>query len=347
MKKIGIIAHFGFGHNLLNGQTIKAKILLESMQHHLGESEVDTVDTHGGIKRIPLMIINSIRLFVKCKNVILLPANKGIRLFLPLAVFCSKLFDRKVFHIVIGGWLPQFLGKHWILRHIEMYCDGVYVETIAMKDALEKQKLNNVAVLPNCKVLKKINSDELHLENSEPFHVCTFSRVMKEKGIEEAIEAVKIANRKLGRTAFLLHIYGQIWKNYESDFDKLKDAFPPFIKYKGVIPYNKSVEIISKYTALLFPTYYEGEGVAGTLIDAMAAGVPAIASDWKYNKEVIVPGKTGVLINECTADKLAEWLIEIAQNPKKWNDMKIACIEEAEKYDADLVYKKLLKDMEI
>jgi glycosyltransferase involved in cell wall biosynthesis len=49
-------------------------------------------------------------------------------------------------------------------------------------------------------------------------------------------------------------------------------------------------KVLRDYFALLFPIYYIGEGFAGTAIDAFSAGVPVIASDWKYNSEVIKEG---------------------------------------------------------
>ena len=48
----------------------------------------------------------------------------------------------------------------------------------------------------------------------------------------------------------------------------------------------------------------------------MSAGVPVIASDWKYNPEFVVPGKTGVIIKNCNAERLAEELINIAAAPE-------------------------------
>ena len=48
MKKVGIVGHFGFGHDLLNGQTIKVKILFQEFQKQLGAENTMTVDTHGG-----------------------------------------------------------------------------------------------------------------------------------------------------------------------------------------------------------------------------------------------------------------------------------------------------------
>lgn len=194
MKKIGVVAHFGFGKNLSNGQTIKAQVFLGAMKHHLGEAEIETVDTHGGAKRVPGMIIDTIKLFWKCENIIILPADKGLRLLLPLTSICNIFHHRRLFHVVIGGWLSEFLAARKALQRIEKKYNGIYVEVAAMKEALEQQGFTNVAVLPNCKSLKKLRVDELKAETDEPYHLCTFSRVMREKGIEDAIKAVKIAN---------------------------------------------------------------------------------------------------------------------------------------------------------
>jgi glycosyltransferase involved in cell wall biosynthesis len=166
---------------------------------------------------------------------------------------------------------------------------------------------------------------------------------MKEKGIEDAIDAVKAVNEKTGRTVYSLDIYGQIDDAYKERFDYLQKTFPPYIRYAGLVPFDKSVETIKQYFALLFPTRYKGEGFAGTLIDAMAAGVPVIASDWRYNKEIVRPGKTGALIKDCNTQKIEDELTKIADNPGMWNAMKVFTLEEAEKYKPEVAVKPLIK----
>lgn len=115
---------------------------------------------------------------------------------------------------------------------------------------------------------------------------------MKEKGIEDVVNAVKTVNEHFGRTVYTLDIYGQVDSAQTKWFNELQSIFPSYIKYGELVPVDKSVEVLKNYFALLFPTYYEGEGFAGTLLDAMAAGVPVIASDWRYNPE-IMNEKTG------------------------------------------------------
>ena len=169
---------------------------------------------------------------------------------------------------------------------------------------------------------------------------------MKEKGIEDAIVAVEAVNKTYGRIVFTLDIYGQIDDTYKEDFSSMQKRFPPYIRYAGLVHYDKSVETIKQYLALLFPTYYHGEGFAGTLIDAMVAGIPVIASDWKFNKDVVRSGKTGVLIKDCNARKIENELIKIAENPDEWNEMKVSTLEEAHRHEPETAIKPLISRLE-
>lgn len=329
MKKVCIIGHFGFGENLLNGQTIKTKIVTMELEKQLGNFQVIKIDTHGGIKMLPLIIINVIKAFKISENIIILPAHNGIKIFVPLCNFMNIFYKRKLHYVVIGGWLNKFLNTHKYLEKKLKRFNGIYVETNGMKKNLIDKGFVNIYVMPNFKNIKILNINELFYNNEEPFHLCTFSRVMKEKGIEEAIEAVKKINLKYNREVFTLDIYGQIENNQVDWFNDIKSNFPEYVNYKGLIAYDKSTEVLKNYRGLLFLTYYEGEGFAGTLLDAMAAGVPVIATDWKYNKEIINENN-GIIV---PLNNLSEVLksLEICMS-ENWQSLKINCITEAEKY---------------
>ena len=104
-----------------------------------------------------------------------------------------------------------------------------------------------------------------------------------------------------------------------------------FIDSNGYIIKNTPTK---KYFALLFPTHYEGEGFAGTLIDAYSAGVPVIASEWKYNSEV-VNGDVGYIYSTGNHTEFVALLREIAENPTMLLGKKRNCLMEAEKYKVD------------
>lgn len=302
LKRVAIIGHFGDGETLLNGQTIKTKIITAALEKKIGSNEVLKVDTHGGFKaylRLPFQLFNSLR---RCTNAIILPAQRGLGLIAPMLVVSNVIFRRKLHYVVIGGWLPEWSGRKKKLRKCLKHLDAIYVETSTMKRAMDEQGFENVLVMPNFKDLKILEKPVVR--NHFPRSLCTFSRVMKEKGIEDAVKAVSIVNRDAGKTVVTLDIYGQIEASQNEWFEQLKQSFPEYISYRGIIPYDKSVSILQDYDILLFPTYYEGEGFAGTLLDAMAAGIPVIASDWKYNKD-IVNEHTGVLVEPRNIEQLA------------------------------------------
>jgi len=49
--------------------------------------------------------------------------------------------------------------------------------------------LKNVLVMPNFRQLRIVDINELQDTHALPYKLCTFSRVLKEKGIEDAINA--------------------------------------------------------------------------------------------------------------------------------------------------------------
>ncbi len=343
MTRIGICGHFSLKKELFNGQTIKTKMLASALEAELGANAVIKIDTHGGIKVLPKVFFKLLTSFIKCQAVIMLPAHNGVKMFAPFLAVFGKLLHCQVLYVVIGGWLPEMTKHHKWLAYFLKKFHGIYVETSSMKAALETQGFTNIFVMPNFKNLSILNEKDLVYTTDEPFTFCMFSRVMKEKGIEDAINAITQLNTQAGHTVATLDIYGQIDDNYIHRFNQLQQNFPSFIKYEGIIAPDKSVATLKNYFALLFPTYYAGEGFAGTLLDAMAAGIPVIASNWKYNKEIIVEGKTGVLIYSDLISEIKKALTHSAD----FNAMKLLCLQEAHKYTPQVCLGLLLQKLNI
>ncbi len=171
--------------------------------------------------------------------------------------------------------------------------------------------------------------------------LATFSRVSKEKGIEDAVSVIRSVNEKLGYSAYSLDIYGSVAERDRAWFESLRMRFPDCVRYKGVVSSSRSVDVLKDYFALLFPTYYPGEGFAGTLIDAYSAGLPVIASDWRYNKE-FVNGHVGAIYPSRDNAALESILLEVANDPMRLLGLKRNCLKEAGRYTAEEAMKALL-----
>ena len=347
MKKVCVIGHFGFGKNLFNGQTVKTKIFTDELERQLGENEILKVDTHGGkitsIIKAPFQVIKALR---NAKNVVIFPAHNGLRLFTPLLWFFRIFFkQRRLHYVVIGGWLPDFLEKRPALVKKLKKFDWIYVETETMKNALEKQGFKNIVIMPNCKKLRILDESELIYPRDGPLKLCTFSRVMKEKGIEDAVKAVIEINSKHGKTVYTLDIYGQIDANQTQWFEELQLIFPEYVKYCGLVDFDKSVDVLKNYFALLFPTKFFTEGIPGTIIDAYAAGIPVISSEWENFSDIVESDITGLGYNFDDTEALKAILLKISNNVDFIVDLKSNCIKKAIRYAPENVVQVLLGNL--
>lgn len=342
LKTISVIGHFGNGKNLLNGQTVKTKIVTDELCKQLGNDDVLKIDTHGGKITLIKAPFQALKALKRCKNVVIFPAHNGLRVYVPLLTFFKRFFKkRKLHYVVIGGWLPEFLQKRKRLAKQLKCFDGIYVETNTMKSALQKQGFSNIFVMPNCKNLKILTKEELVYPAGIPYKLCTFSRVMKEKGIETAVNVIKKVNDELGYLAYSLDIYGQVDTAQVDWFENLKKQFPDYIRYCGCVDANCSVEVLQKYFALLFPTNFYTEGIPGTIIDAYAASIPVISAKWESYSDVVEEGITGVGYEFDNVEQFEKLLLRVAHNPIELLGMKENCVRKAKEYIPESVIQTM------
>ena len=330
MKKAAVIGHFGFGHAYFDGQTVKTKIVTEALSGEYGDESILRFDTHGGAKTLlkaPLFVLSAL---AKAQNVIILPAHNGLRVFgrmLPL--FKGFFKGRKLHYVVIGGWLPKKLQEDTDLARALKRFDAIYAETNTVKNALEAQGFTNIRVMPNCKALTPLQPKDFVYQTQPPYKLCTFSRVMEEKGIGDAVAAVKAVNEQAGKTLYTLDIYGQIDPGQTQWFQQMQEEFPAYVRYGGIVPFQHSVEVLKDYFALLFPTRYFTEGVPGTIIDAYASGVPVVSAKWESFGDIVDDGVTGIGYDFGSQEALEKTLLAIGENPEALNGLKEACLEKS------------------
>lgn len=339
MKKICICGSFGFGKTSLNGQTIKTEIVTEYYQSVYGKGEVATIDTQG-IKKIALVPFKLLWAFMSCNNVIILPAHNSLRLLAPLCRIYQWFTKKKTHYFVIGGWLAHYLEKHPLVMWGIKSFYGIYAETSTMKESLAKKGLENVSVVPNCKFLD-IEKEERRDVAYPPIKLCTFSRINRLKGIGDAVAVVDEINRRYGEGSIVLDIYGRVDAGEQEWFENLKKNLPSGVQIKGAIPYDQSVNTLKNYHALLFPTRYFTEGIPGTIIDAYAAGIPVIASEWESCKDVVQDKRTGFVYAFEDNGALKKILIDLINEPAILMKMKPDCLMAARDYLPENVLSKI------
>ena len=344
MKKIGMVGHFGGNECFLDGQTVKTKNLYQALEEEFSP-DIQKLDTYGYKKHIVSFFFKTLRLIFTSKNVVMLPDENGVRVFVPLYGLLNIFLKRGVHYAVVGGWLPVFLKQHRCVRWFAKRLTGVYVETSRMKIALEAMGFANVHLLPNFKYLKPLSQAEMEYNVARPLRLCIFSRIMEQKGVEEAIETVTAINTAAEETVYELDMYGPIDAAYETRFAELQKSFPDFIRYKGMVPSDQSVQALKSYFALLFPTKFYTEGIPGTLIDACAAGVPVITALWGNYADVFKEGVTGWGFEFGNFEQFRTLLEKAAKDPEAFSEMKISALKEMKKFEPRAAITELTQRM--
>lgn len=341
MNTIAIIGKFCNGYEAADGQSIKTRIVAHELEQSLGQGSVLQIDTNGWKKHPLRLMIKSALATWRCKHVIFMTDEGGIKVYpwlLTLANFHKRC---KVHYVVVGGWLIKTINEKRLRRFWLKQLEGIYVETNTMKTAMESAGFSNIVLLPNCKQLNMLPEEELSFDTEEPHRVCTFSRVMKEKGIEDAVNAVNEINRRFGRQVYTLDIYGQVDPGQHEWFDQFKASFPEGVHYGGIIPYHQSTDVLKRYFALLFPTRFYTEGVPGTIIDAYASALPVVASKWQSFDDIL-DDHTCLGYAFESYEGLVDCLEKAAIDPSLITEKRRACLERAQMYSPENVMKVLL-----
>ena len=327
--KFFLIGSFAFKTMATGGQPVKSRELYWALSGKYGAESLKYIET-AKWKRHPFSTFFKTILFsIKSDVIIMLPAHNGVKVFSGILVFVKKLFRKKIYYDVIGGWLNELLDDNPRLEKRLRRFDGVFVETETMKAGLDKRGIP-CRVIPNFKSLEPVAFDQGTDRNQPPFKLCFFSRITEMKGIEEAIEAICFVN-KIAYT-YDLDIYGPVDGNYKERFFRLVEDSPSFITYKGCVPPDDSVSVLKDYFALLFPTKFYTEGVPGTIIDAYFSGIPVISSRWLNFSDVIEEGKTGLGFDFNDFEGLKKLLIKVSEQPSLILNMRANCLNEAKKY---------------
>lgn len=208
------------------------------------------------------------------------------------------------YYWVIGGTFGKLVTEKKVNENLYTGIKKIIVEGKSMKEQLDAAGFSNAMVLPNMKEIQYVPKKEYNDNKVKRF--VFLSRVMPEKGVDYIVEASRSLIES-GYNDFVVDLYGSILPQYKQVLEG-RIATLPNVKYKGflMLNENKGYETLATYDAMLFPTYWHGEGFPGILIDAFIAGLPVIASDWNLNTSLINDGKNGIIIPPHDPKALAE-----------------------------------------
>lgn len=344
-KKITVIGHFGTGEKVADGQSVKTRIVTQELEKVLGAERIHRVDTYGWRKNPMKLFCGCVRAVQNSENVMFMTDEGGIQVF-PRLLHLTNIFKQcKLHYYVVGGWLSTYLDTNPSAAGILKKLDAVYVELSGMERDLRSRGFTNVVLVNKFRRMTPVDAATLNMNPEPPYKLCYFSRVMKEKGVEECVEAVKRANTGAGFTKYTLDIFGAIHPPYRQEFEKLTGTFGSDIRYGGVVDFQSSGSVLKDYAAMLFPTYYASEGYPNAVVDAFAAGLPIIATRWNFNTEVINDYQDGILVDVRNVEQIMEAMEYMTSDSERYAGMRRNCLARCREYLPEAAVSKVIEQL--
>lgn len=282
-SKLIFIGPLRIGEIPRGGDTMKNNLFLNRFREVFEKVYVvDTIDW----RKKPLTMIKLIwyLTFIRRAKVVISCEEGASRIIDFLYYFRVQ---KEVFYWVVGSGFPARVSSGELSPKHYSFLKRIMVQSPTMVQAMNKAGLSNVMYVPNSKPIYDIQIERHRGSTKFVF----LSRILPEKGIEQIFDCIRRLNEDGISDRFEVSFYGMIDDYYKS-FMKNIERFPN-VEYKGLLDLTKEegYKELATYDALLFPTYYEGEGFPGVFIDAFISALPVIASDWHCNTEIIKDGK--------------------------------------------------------
>lgn len=281
-------------------------------------------------KFILVKILFSILFYRKATFIVATDNTSGYKLFKVFKYI--KGGGSNLIYWVIGGSIADCIKKGIVKASPYKCIDWILVEGQKMKDTLIQCGLKKVIVVPN---FKNISISIPYHKKDKKVQFLFLSRIIPEKGADLILQATKELEDKYD---FNVDFYGPIEEAYEVTFlEQIKAIHSA--EYKGFLDLRdeKNYYKLSQYHAMLFPTYWEGEGFPGIIIDSYVAGVPIIASQWNLNEDIVEEGKTGWLIKVQDVKTLKFAMEQILNSRINLEEMTKNCLNKATSYKIEAV----------
>lgn len=322
----------------IGGTTILFKQLCDELSalDNVDISVIDTAEINANCLYISLIrwvrflfdLINHVR---KC-DVISFHASVGAGVrFTPIIVLLGWLFERPVIFRGFGGdYKERYIKASFVQRillHIGMLrCHSILLETKASVSFFSDLTTSVIFWYPNSRPAAIPKDSKLPYCISREFSLPRFifiGHVKPSKGIFVLRDALlKIDG------GVRVDIYGPLMDGVSKD-----DLVAPGLHYCGVLQPSEVASVMAEYDCVVLPTFFEGEGYPGVILEGYALGLPTITTNWRSIPEIVTEN-TGVLVEPRDVNALASVLQRFSKSPESLLALKQGVLASAELYSS-------------
>jgi len=230
-----------------------------------------------------------------------------------LATWPARMLGIKVFwveHLTVERWLTMNPLKIFY-RMFSPLATTIAISNVIKQQLVEKIKIkqNNITVIYNGVDLNKFKMRQGAWEHASRYNIGCVARLEKEKGIEYLIQSIKIIKEFIPYVRLIIVGEGSERKKLIWLSERL--GLQEHIQWVG---YQRAIEKWYHYfDAYVLPSVVR-ESFGITLIEAMASGIPVIASKIGGTSEIIKDGENGLLTEPGNSQDLADKLMFLYNN---------------------------------
>jgi len=155
-----------------------------------------------------------------------------------------------------------------------------------------------------------------------PVHFLAVGRFVEKKGFGDLIDAFSKVHAKYGNTRLTLIGQGEYEQKYRKKIKK--HGLEKQVKLVSWVDYQKIQQVYQNAHIFCAPSCIDKEGneegIPNTLKEAMATGMPCIATRHAGIPEIMKDGVTGLLVKERNKKELAAAMERMLQSPQKWQE---------------------------
>ena len=281
----------------VGGATQSFEYLLQYFQKNNISHNIINTQKYQGIFSLLHFLVQYLKFIWKSDVVFLNTSQNGIKYMAPVACFLTKWLDKKIIIRPFGSALKEIFEQSGGLQR------KIFERTILKADILYLQTKTLIDFFkPISKQVKQLvtsrnQPDPSLLRGDRPYQkrFLFLGHVKKAKGLDELLAAFNRLDN-----SYSLDIYGPIG---EPKYEYLKNDKSK--GYKGALKGEKEVlQTIQEYDVVVLPTYYDGEGYPGVIVEAYSLGLPVITTKWRSIPEIVKHEKTGILIEPKSTEAL-------------------------------------------
>lgn len=350
----------------LTGTPISFKIFCDETQKTMSDDSLLIVDSSPkhlkqvsgtGISFSSANIVQSLKIISQfCANlfkvdVVIIFASSGYVISLgPILLLLSKIFSKPCYFRLFGGSLDVYYESlprslQWLAITTLRQFNGVIVQTDLLKNYfIPKLGQDRVHRIPGYRVPPPDNPASLSKNSTDyPKKLkAVFVGIVKvDKGVFVLLESLRQVSQ-IYEKQIECDFYGNIHEPVESRFleeiTTLNNA-----QYKGVLDWREMIPTLTSYDLLILPSFYHAEGHPGVLIEAMMAGIPVIASDFRSIPELIKDGENGLLVQPNDPHSLANALERLIEDKKLLQQLAVNNSKQWYQYQAKEIVPQLLE----